>query len=85
VLSKRCESAIEIICLASSHDKNLHAKALCGVLNVFRLILRVGICGVNQDCDWRGATPAAAVVSSASMRAPCAITALEAGAPPCCH
>src|SRR5215467_7475477 len=43
VLSKRCESAFEIICLAGSHDKNLHAKALCGVLNVFRLILRVGI------------------------------------------
>ena len=55
VLSKRCESAFEIICLAGSHDKNLDAKALCGVLNVFRLILRVGICRVDQDCDWRGA------------------------------
>src|SRR5262249_30885704 len=33
------KSAIEIICLTGFHDKNLHAKALCGVLNVLRLIL----------------------------------------------
>src|SRR5262249_20287337 len=41
--------------LAGPHDKNLHAEALCRLLNVLRLILCIWICRVDQDCDWRGA------------------------------
>ena len=55
LLNKRREGDIEIIRLAASHDKNLHAEALCRLLNVLRLILCIGICRVDQDCDWRGA------------------------------
>src|SRR5262249_46890428 len=54
-LNKRCEGGIDIIRLAGPHDKNLHAEALCRLLNVLRLILCIGICWVDQDCDWRGA------------------------------
>src|ERR1700730_11702297 len=54
LLGERCKCAIEIVCLAGPHNKNLHAETARRLLDVLHLILCLRICRVNQDCDWRG-------------------------------
>src|SRR5262249_7232666 len=54
LLDERFKCAIEIICLAGAHNKNLQAEAARRVLDVLQLVLCFRVRRVDQNCNRRG-------------------------------
>ena len=54
LLEQRCKSVVEIAFVPGSHNHDLKPKATCCLLNIFRLVLSVGIGRVDEDRNRRG-------------------------------